>query len=273
MSITVVAHLRDETRANSAIEDLMKQGFDHKSMMLISHERLSKHGKFQRELDGKQAQQSAVRLLTERDVPAKIAERYTEAVRRGGVLVVITADADRARGAKDALERFELTDVEKAESRWRREGWKGYDASAAPFAQAELEKERNALAEEHVDVVEEEVKVGKRSVERGAVRIRSYVTETPVHESVELREEHIHVDRQPVNERLSATQANAAFKEGEVELHERGEEAVVSKEARVVERVNVGKTVETHVQQVDETERRKDVKVERVGKEGNDVRR
>ena len=40
-----------------------------------------------------------------------------------------------------------------------------------------------------VQAVEEELQVGKRDVGRGSVRVRSYVTERPVEEQVELRQE------------------------------------------------------------------------------------
>src|SRR5437764_3366736 len=50
-----------------------------------------------------------------------------------------------------------------------------------------------------IPVVEEQLKVGKREVQRGGVRVFSRVVETPVNESVNLREEHVNVERRPVN--------------------------------------------------------------------------
>ena len=48
-----------------------------------------------------------------------------------------------------------------------------------------------------VPVVEEELKVGKRTVEGGGVRVSTHVTETPVQEQVHLHEEHVKVDAGP----------------------------------------------------------------------------
>jgi hypothetical protein len=47
------------------------------------------------------------------------------------------------------------------------------------------------VAEEHIPIVEEQLRVGKREVSRGGARVRSYVREVPVHEQVSLREEHV----------------------------------------------------------------------------------
>jgi uncharacterized protein (TIGR02271 family) len=113
-----------------------------------------------------------------------------------------------------------------------------------------------------IPVVEEQIAVGKREVERGGVRVESRVTETPVEEQVNLREEHVHVERRPVNRPVG--DADRAFKEGTLEVTERAEEAVVAKEARVVEEVVVGKEVAERTETVRDTVRRTDVNVEEV---------
>ena len=41
--------------------------------------------------------------------------------------------------------------------------------------------------------------MGKREVSGGRVRVRSYVVETPVQEQVNLRQEHVSVERRPVD--------------------------------------------------------------------------
>lgn len=111
-------------------------------------------------------------------------------------------------------------------------------------------------------VVEEELQVGKREVERGGVRVESRVEERPVTEEVHLREERVHVERRPVDRLV--TNADEAFREGTLEVTERAEEAVVGKTARVVEEVVVGKQVEEHTETVHDTLRRTDVDVQEV---------
>jgi uncharacterized protein (TIGR02271 family) len=111
-----------------------------------------------------------------------------------------------------------------------------------------------------IPVVQEEVRVGKRQVERGGVRVFSRVVETPVNETVSLREEHVSVERHPVDQPIPADAA--AFKDKTIELRETAEEAVVQKSARVVEEVVVGKEVSQRQEQIQDTVRHTEVEVQ-----------
>lgn len=115
-----------------------------------------------------------------------------------------------------------------------------------------------------IPVVEEQLKIGKREVQRGGVRIFSRVVETPVNESIGLREEHVNVERRPVDQPISTTDATA-FKEQSIEMRESAEEAVVQKSARVVEEVRVGKEVSERTEQISDTVRHTEVEVEQLG--------
>jgi len=110
-------------------------------------------------------------------------------------------------------------------------------------------------------VVEEQLNVGKREVETGGVRIQTRVEETPVEEQVNLREERVNVDRRPVDRPVSGADANA-FQERTFEVRTTAEEAVVQKQARVVEEVVIGKEVQERTETVRDTVRRTDVEVE-----------
>jgi uncharacterized protein (TIGR02271 family) len=113
-------------------------------------------------------------------------------------------------------------------------------------------------------VVQEELQVGKRAVERGGVRVIQRVTQTPVKEMIRLREERAVIERRPVDR--AATEADLAnFRETSVEVREMSEEAVVAKTARVVEEVVVGKDVQERVETVSDNVRRTDVEVEQLG--------
>ncbi|MBV9890816.1 MAG: YsnF/AvaK domain-containing protein, partial [Rhizobacter sp.] len=113
-------------------------------------------------------------------------------------------------------------------------------------------------------VVEEEIEVGKRAVSGGAVRVVSRVVSRPVSESVELRREEAVVERRRVDREASPDDAQA-FQERTIEVQELAEQPVVQKTAHVVEEVVVGKRVSTDTQQVEDTVRRTEVNVERVG--------
>jgi uncharacterized protein (TIGR02271 family) len=124
-------------------------------------------------------------------------------------------------------------------------------------------QQRDTSTEAAIPVVEERLKVGKREVQRGGVRVFSRVVETPVNESIGLREEHVDVQRRPVDQPLGAD--SDAFKEQTIEMRETAEEPVVEKSARVVEEVVVGKKVSQREQQISDSVRHTEVQVEQLG--------
>jgi uncharacterized protein (TIGR02271 family) len=115
-----------------------------------------------------------------------------------------------------------------------------------------------------IPVVQEQLKVGKREVQRGGVRVFSRIVETPVDQSIGLREEHVNIERHVVDQPLSSTDATA-FKEQTIELRESAEEVVVEKSARVVEEVVVGKEVSEREETIHDTVRHTEVEVEQLG--------
>ena len=120
-----------------------------------------------------------------------------------------------------------------------------------------------------IPIVEERMRVGKRQVEGGRVKVRSYVVETPVEEQVSLRKETVQVERRPVDRELSgATDANT-FRDRTIEVEEHDEEAVVSKEARVKEEVVVRKDVDQRTQTVSDKVRRTEVDIDDSRKDGS----
>lgn len=132
-----------------------------------------------------------------------------------------------------------------------------------------FEKEWNDNSGEHIyrgqtkiPVVEEELQVGKREVEQGGVRVSSHVEERPVEQQVNLREEHVRVERRPVDRPVG--NAEKAFQEGTIEVTEKAEVPVVAKQARVVEEVVIGKEVSERTETVRDTVRKTDVNVEEV---------
>jgi uncharacterized protein (TIGR02271 family) len=112
-----------------------------------------------------------------------------------------------------------------------------------------------------IPVIEENIRVGKREVNTGRVRVVSRVTERPVEETVNLHEEHAHIERRPVDRAVGTDELNS-FKAGSIEIQETAEEVVVEKNARVVEEVVVGTRGTDHQETVRDTVRRTDVDIE-----------
>jgi uncharacterized protein (TIGR02271 family) len=116
-------------------------------------------------------------------------------------------------------------------------------------------------------VIEEQLRLGKRTVEKGGAQVRTSVAEVPVEESVTLREENVTVERRPVDRAVE--NAPGAFKEGTIEITTQAEVPVVSKEAHVVEEVVVGKNVTEHQETIRDTVRRTEVDIDEVNRTGN----
>jgi len=115
---------------------------------------------------------------------------------------------------------------------------------------------------ETIPVIRENLEVGKEEVERGGIRLRSRVVETPIEETVNLREETVNVERTPVDR--PATDAD--LREENVEVRERAEVPVVNKEARVVEEISLNKEVNEREETIRDTVRETEVDVDKLGK-------
>jgi uncharacterized protein (TIGR02271 family) len=94
---------------------------------------------------------------------------------------------------------------------------------------------------------EEELKIGKRQVPAGQVRLRKWVETEPVSEDVELRRERVSVERVPADRPLDSTDE---IGEDEVTMNLMREEPVVEKTARVKEEIGLNKDEESRTERV-----------------------
>lgn len=194
--------------------------------------------------------------LSNLGVPEEEAHYYAEGVQRGGTLVTLHARSDDvADCAAEVMRRHGAVDIDQRAAEWKEQGWSGRWG-------AEQGAQRAAAEEQVLPVAREELEVGKREVGKGGVRVYSRVTETPVEETVALREERARIERQAVDRPAGAGEA---FQEKSIEVSETAEEPVISKRARVTEEVRVGKQATERQQTVRDSVRKTDVEVEKVG--------
>lgn len=190
--------------------------------------------------------------LTGAGVEEADAKSYAEHVGRGGTLVTVRASDEMASDVESILEHGTAH---------------ASVGAAAPMMPAAAEPQPAASVatgtEDTVQVVKENLVVGKRAVENGGVRITSHMTETPVEEQVSLHQERVVVDRRPINRPLTGSAADV-FRERTLSATARSEEAVVSKEARVVEEIGLHKEAADRVETVHDTVRETHVDVEQV---------
>ena len=164
------------------------------------------------------------------------ARGYAEAAGRGKTVVAARASEAKAPEAAAIIERYETAGGESSQ------------------------EERGETVQE----IEEQLSVGKRKVTTGGVRVTTSVSERPVQKTVSLREEQVEVERRAADRKLTPGEAEAAFQDKTVEMLGTGEEVEVSKQARVVGEVTVGKRVEERQETVKDTLRRTEVEVEEV---------
>jgi uncharacterized protein (TIGR02271 family) len=184
---------------------------------------------------------------------------YEEGMRRGGHLLTARVEDQYADEVIVLLENADAIDLERRADEWRAEGWTGPTRTTAESTGTGTSRARS---EEAIPVVQERLRVGKREVNRGGVRVRSYVVEEPVEEQVNLREERVDVERRPVGRRVQPGAADDLLQDRTIEMTESAEEAIVSKDAEVTEEVVVRKFEGERTEGVSDTVRRTEVDVE-----------
>jgi uncharacterized protein (TIGR02271 family) len=123
--------------------------------------------------------------------------------------------------------------------------------------------------DEVIPLGEEELLVGKRTVNRGTTRIRRYVVETPVEKPVSLHDERVIVERR----RPVTGEAGDALTEKTVEVTETSEVPVAAKRARLKEEVVVRREGTERTETVRDTVRRDQISIEDASKTSPDQRR
>jgi stress response protein YsnF len=282
--LTVIGAFDDRAQAQRAVDQLVQRGFDRSDVHIEQQEgtatttRATTHDNDPRPESGGGGGMGGFfsSLFGGGESHHEQASTYHEAVQRGSSVVVVDArDDEQAEQAVECLHELGAVDVDERAQQWRASGWappamgqqrmQSADTSRADLqSRGTVRDDAPPQGKEGVlDVVQEELRVGKRQLDRGGVRVVQRVTEKPVREVVRLREEHATVDRRPVNREATAGDLDT-FKEGTLEVRETAEEAVVAKTARVVEEVRVGKEVREREEAVEDKVRRKDVDVQRM---------
>lgn len=263
-SNTITAFFDSRSDADRAVDRLADAGIPRSSIQLV---------------EGASGEASATTTTTEHTgfwtslenffFPNEDRNTYAEGLRRGGYLVTVSGyPFDLHDTALDILDDDGSIDLDQRSQAWESEGWSRTGTVETP-ADTRSETAEAASAQptrlgadgdEVIPVVQEELRVGKRDVNNGRVRVRSYVSETPVNESVSLRDENVEVTRRSVDRPLSAT--DDAFVDRTIEAEEHREEAVVSKEARVVEEIGMRKTADQRQENISDTVRKTEVEIE-----------
>lgn len=187
---------------------------------------------------------------------------YSEGVRRGGSIVIARVHDGDVERAVDVMAGHNPVRFEDRGADYLAD----YDEERT-YTAAQVEENRARYADQskqRLQEIEEHLKIGKREVVRGGVRVNQYVETDVEEETLRLRDEEIVVDRTNVTRELTPDEADAAFETKTVELVERDEEAVVEKTAVVTGEVAVGKDVNVREETVGGEVRRTRVEVEQI---------
>jgi uncharacterized protein (TIGR02271 family) len=200
---------------------------------------------------------------------------YATGLNAGGALLTVKADDDEAQGVVVLMRENGAREIEgdrvDTDTGYNdiSAGLAGTTGGLAPSTGYQTEVGGTArgtgidtVGETSIPVVEEDLIVGKREVDRGGVRVYSHVVEEPVSADVNLRNEQILVERRAVDR--PATAADFTPGERSFEVRATGEEAVVGKAARVVEEVLVGKDSTQHTETVRDSVRHTEVEVQEI---------
>jgi len=293
MQHTLVAVFDNRSDAQKALEDLVASGFLRQDARLSEGDPTGQSDVAGAQRTGEGIGSSIKNFFsdifgTDRDESTRM---YSEAVTRGHYVLTLDASSEpEVERAADIVERYGPIDIDEHARQWGLGGGTGTSQESMRMGTGSSQQASSTLQQSTggsmqgsmqgnmqggmqgsqqradttaIPVIQEELKVGKRVVQRGGVRIYQRVLETPVNESIGLREEHVNVERHAVDRPVSPADVSA-FQETTIELRESAEEAVVEKTARVVEEVVVGKEVTERSEQISDTVRRTEVEIEQL---------
>ena len=179
MASTVVGLFETRSEAEAAMNDLVASGFSRSEIDL----KAAGYG------DG------LISELEGEGVPNADARLYAEGVQAGDALEIAHTSDDKATLAQEIMNRHGALDIHDAFT--QRGGTLTGMAAGAGMAAATAPAISTATTgaavggETVIPVVEEELAVGKRQIQRGGVRVFQRVEERPVSEQVTLHEEHV----------------------------------------------------------------------------------
>jgi len=259
---TIVAAFRNSSDAEAAATDLQSAGIDRNNIYIEGAGAGS--GTFGSRTEKHEGGITGwLKSVFGADEEDSDRVNYERAIGQGNYLLTVDVNDDQVDRVEEVLNRHSPVNIDTEAGRASiSQPTAGQTSKVA--GQADTARARGAKnTAESIPVVQEELQVGKRRILRGGVRVYSRVVERPVEEKLDLREEKVRVERNPVNRAATAADL-AGGKEQVIEVEEYAEQPVVSKQARVVEEVRVGKDVSKRTETVRDSVRRTEVQVENI---------
>lgn len=243
---TLVCLFHHVDQATAALNDLRAAGVPQSSISVIG--------------GTEETADSGSSSLASLGIPSRDLKHLQNGLDSGGRLVVVSAIREHIAEVERIFGKHKASKIDEAV--------RDDEPSGVPLPIAT--PAANTSAATSIPIVEEDLQVGKRTVDQGGVRVYRRIVEIPADQSITLREEHVVVERNPVD-RL-ATQADLDGQQSRsFELTETAEEAVVNKTAHVVEEVLVSKQAAEHTEHIQDTVRRTEVEIEDLPASTSDI--
>ena len=209
MNKTVVAIFNSMDEAQTAADDLFDNGF------LKENIDVSSGAKYEEDEQGESGITRFFKNLF--GTQDEKSQRYSTVAKEGFLVAVHTHSEQEAleaceilddNGAIDVNDRYTRYATPTADNNYVAEDIDDdVDTDLVDTNDDEFDDDNDQDETTTIPVIEEEMKVDKKEVPTGKVRVRSRIVEKPVEENLRLREEHIHVerkkvDREPTDEEL-----------------------------------------------------------------------
>jgi uncharacterized protein (TIGR02271 family) len=266
MTHTVVGLFDNRSSAGAATQELIQKGFMRENID-VSNRRIGEtNNRAQIAVTETGVSESISNFFNSLfGSDKKTASHYASVAGDADAIISVQVDSpERAMEAAAILDRYGAIDVDARAAQPNQTGGQQNFANTAATAPNTPDNQGVTA----IPIIEEQIQIGKQVVEQGKARIRSRIVEKPVAANLRLREEHVVVNRRPVNR--DVTEADLAnFREGEIVITEHAEVPIVGKQARVVEEVLIGKNVTQHEEVVRDTVRRNEVEVEAIENDAN----
>ncbi len=266
---TLIATFKDYSTARQAAQELENEGFSSDQVQIDSNQKTAGAGSSSSyETTTTHTEEESHTGIagwwnslfgdsTEHDDEDRVG--YEGALKGGSTILRATVETSDVDSVADILNRYGATDVDRPSSSTTKTPLMATNTSGAS-------KMGTTSSDAPIQVVEEELQVGKRAIQRGGVRVYSHLVSKAVEEKVNLREEHVNVERRQVNREISPDDVSA-LRDQTIEMTEMAEEAVVAKRARVTEEILIGKEATERTETVRDNVRHTEVEIEQIGQE------
>lgn len=269
---TIIGLYDNISNIDRLLEPLMRDGIDADHVEVVTSPGMQKKFKERSQFSNlaHDAKKGTLHTdLAHRGVPTADAYFFEQGVEQGNTLVILEVDDDRAPRILQQMKNGEARMGQSTSGTRSTDGRRTEEPAMTARRDAATDGRRMDDEEvaQRIPIIEEELHVGKKVRDTGGIHVERTVQNKPVHESIDLKEEHVEVNRHSANRPATNEDLMGAFEEGSFDLREEKEELIVEKEPRVVEEVEIRKTVEHKQQAVDETLRRVDVNIQELNRQ------